>query len=68
MLALTSLALKGIAADSTNRATCIEDHLPPRAAGMPRSSIGDRLDGKPKERVEQEGIRAGMPVPNETSN
>jgi hypothetical protein len=29
---------KGLAMISSNRITCTEDHLPPRAAGMPRSS------------------------------
>jgi hypothetical protein len=37
-LALTRLALKGMEADSNKRATRTADHLPPRAAGMPRSS------------------------------
>jgi hypothetical protein len=29
---------KGLPAASNNRLTCTADHLPPRAAGMPRSS------------------------------
>jgi hypothetical protein len=31
-------AVEGLRAASSNRLTCTADHLPPRAAGMPRSS------------------------------
>jgi hypothetical protein len=34
-----TLALSKGLPDSSNRATCTADHLPPRAAGMPRSPI-----------------------------
>ena len=41
---------KGTAAASSNRATCTDDHLPPRAVGMPRSlsaAAMARNDSKP---------------------
>jgi hypothetical protein len=34
--AATALASKGLRAASSNRLTCTADHLPPRAAEMPR--------------------------------
>jgi len=38
LVSLTGLPSKGMPAASNKRATCTADHLPPRAAGMPRSS------------------------------
>ena len=36
--ATATLGSKGLRTVSNNRLTCTADHLPPRAAGMPRSS------------------------------